>query len=441
MGHQSKLSPNGAVSEIPTSRLLSVFADARCAVSDLEWILERIDSGLTRSRVPLDSVREVGCRLGVLSPANRAVVIGGTNGKGSTAVALEAVLVASGLRVGTALSPHLHRVNERIRLDGREASDSQIEASLREVVSFQKGSSLTYFDCLVLASLVLFHRHSLDCIVLEVGLGGRLDATNVVDADVAAITNVSLDHVETLGTDRESIGREKAGVFRAGRPVVIGEPHPPRSVIQRIEALDCPFHLHTRDFSATRAGSNLAIQFTSERGKQSVRVHGAATLDLQSVATAVQAATCVMGEPSRAAIRAGASARLIGRWEKIRALGRRWLLDCAHNANAIERIALRVDEQFADDSVLGLFHCKPQKDAGAMLDSLVRVCEAVHLACIGQGDEQRMCALACRSSKFSVASIEQAVRILIDSSTSNDLILVCGSFELVSRIRRALIVG
>jgi len=159
------------------------------------------------------------------------VTVAGTNGKGSTCALVEAMLRAGGYRTGLYTSPHLLRYNERVRIAGVEASDQLLSAAFEAVESARQGTALTYFEYGTLGALWTFARECLDVVVLEVGLGGRLDAVNAIDADCAVLTSVGIDHVDYLGSDRESIGREKAGIFRDARPAVIAEPQPPQSVL------------------------------------------------------------------------------------------------------------------------------------------------------------------------------------------------------------------
>ena len=195
----------------------------------------------------LDRVHAVHARMGV-ALACPVVTVTGTNGKGSTCATLEAIWRAAGFRVGLYASPHLVRYNERIRVDGVEATDALIVAALNAVEDARTApggegavpTPLTYFEFGTLAALWLFARERLDVVILEVGLGGRLDAVNVVDADVAVVTSVDLDHMDYLGPTREDIGREKAGIFRPGRPAVCAEPAAPRSLVAHAEAFGAP---------------------------------------------------------------------------------------------------------------------------------------------------------------------------------------------------------
>jgi dihydrofolate synthase/folylpolyglutamate synthase len=189
-----------------------------------------IDMGLER-------VGAVARALGLGRPARHVVTVAGTNGKGSTVAFVEAIARAAGLRVGAYTSPHLLRYNERVRIDGVDAGDAALVAAFERIDAARGDVPLTYFEFGTLAALLLFERAALDLAILEVGLGGRLDATNIVDPDVAIITTVDLDHQDWLGDDREAIGAEKAGILRAGRPAVLAEKDPPSSVLRRAYAL------------------------------------------------------------------------------------------------------------------------------------------------------------------------------------------------------------
>lgn len=191
---------------------------------------ERIELGLERIR----AVYEV---LAIGRPAPIVLTVAGTNGKGSTVAFLSAMLRAAGYRVGSYTSPHLFRFNERIVVDGAAAEDEAIIAAFRRVEQARAGVELTFFEHATLAAFVLFAQARLDVAVLEVGLGGRLDAVNLVDADVAIVTTVDLDHQHLLGETREAIALEKAGVFRAGCPAVVADPDPPASLLAEIERI------------------------------------------------------------------------------------------------------------------------------------------------------------------------------------------------------------
>ena len=202
-----------------------------------DWLLwqetlhpRKIDLGLER-------VAAVAKRLRLLQPDFGVITVAGTNGKGSSVAMLEAVLLAAGYRTGCYTSPHLQRYNERIRIQGQEVDDASLCAAFACVDEARGDETLSYFEFGTLAALTLFRREPLDVVLLEVGMGGRLDAVNILENDAALITSIGIDHSAWQGTDRESIGREKAGILRAGRPAVCSDPHPPRSIENRAREL------------------------------------------------------------------------------------------------------------------------------------------------------------------------------------------------------------
>ncbi len=220
-----------------------------------DWLTYLESLHPTSIALGLDRVRSVREHLDG-SVACPVVTVGGTNGKGSTCAMLESILRCAGYRTGLYTSPHLLRYNERVRIAGVEASDEELVAAFVAVENARLAArdargapvTLTYFEFGTLAALWLFAREALDVLILEVGLGGRLDAVNVVDPDVAVVTSVDIDHVDYLGATREDIGREKAGIFRGGRPAVCADPVPPRSLLAAARDAGAELFLAGRDY-------------------------------------------------------------------------------------------------------------------------------------------------------------------------------------------------
>jgi len=202
----------------------------------------------------LDRVREVWRRMGAPVPAPTVVTVGGTNGKGSSVAFLEAICAAAGKRVGAYTSPHLLRYNERARIDGADIDDAGWIDAFERIESARGEIELTYFEFGTLAALWRFAQARLDVAILEVGLGGRLDAVNLVDADASIVTTIDLDHQDWLGNDRDSIGREKAGIFRAGRPAIVGELDPPAGLLDAARAIGADLVRAGRDYAWQRVG-------------------------------------------------------------------------------------------------------------------------------------------------------------------------------------------
>lgn len=198
-------------------------------------------------RLGLERVGAVRERLGLDSDAV-VVTVGGTNGKGSCCAMLEAILLAAGYRVGLYTSPHLLRYTERVRVDGVEVSESVLTAAMGQVEAARGDTPLTYFEHGTLAAWRVFAQAGLDVVILEVGLGGRLDAVNVFEPDCAVVTSVAMDHMDYLGDTRDAIGFEKAGIFRPGKPAVCGDPHPPRSLLDHAAAIGAELWVSGRDF-------------------------------------------------------------------------------------------------------------------------------------------------------------------------------------------------
>ena len=222
-----------------------------------EWLAYQERVNLHSIELGLARVSEVWRRMGAPALARRVITVGGTNGKGSTVALLEAMLTAAGLRVGSFTSPHLLDYNERVRIDGANADDGSLIASFERIEAARGAGqddavALTYFEFGTLAALDLFARAGLDVAILEVGLGGRLDAVNIIDADVAIITTVDLDHMEWLGPDRDSIGREKAGIARANRPAIVGEIDPPTGLLDALAACGAQVERAGADFHIER---------------------------------------------------------------------------------------------------------------------------------------------------------------------------------------------
>jgi dihydrofolate synthase/folylpolyglutamate synthase len=217
-----------------------------------EWLSYQENVNARSIELGLERVRTVWQRMGAPAPARWIITVGGTNGKGSTVAMLEAMLRAAGRRVGCYTSPHLLRYNERIRIDGRDADDQALVDSFERIEAARGDIPLTYFEFGTLAGLDLFARAALDVAVLEVGLGGRLDAVNIIDADVAVITTVDLDHMDWLGADRDSIGREKAGIARAGRPAIVGDAAPPAGLLDALAGIGARVERLGEDFRVKR---------------------------------------------------------------------------------------------------------------------------------------------------------------------------------------------
>lgn len=322
----------------------------------------------------LDRVAAVADALGLRQQPPVTVVVGGTNGKGTVATVVAELLQALGFRVGRYTSPHLLRYNERVVIDGAPVSDAELCRAFAVIDDVRGEHSLSYFEFGTLAAVWLFRERQVDYQVLEVGLGGRLDAVNVWDADVAAITCVDLDHQEWLGSDREQIGREKAGIMRAGRPVVLGEANPPESVLKRVRDLGAEACRLGHDFwldpdcvSGGWCWRGQRIPLALEDAAR-LRLDGARG---RNVATAL-AILHRLGLQERLTpevLRAGWRASPPARLQRLP--GRpEWLLDVAHNPQSARELARWLTANPVSGPVVAMVAVMADKEREPMFDAL-----------------------------------------------------------------------
>ena len=387
----------------------------------------------------LERVYDVAECLAVLRPARTVIVVAGTNGKGSTAVFLERILLSAGARVGTTLSPHMHVFNERIRVQGEEVSDNSLVKSFEMVEAARNHVPLNYFEYAVLAALTCFSREDLDYAILEIGLGGRLDAVNIIDGDLSIITSVGIDHEEYLGSDRESIGREKAGILRRGIPLIFGEPQIPESIEQRAKELGVPTYISGRDFRAHADSNSWRIEVTEGAQLNAYQYWQSPSIATENVVVALQAAVLLGVSLDSKLIADVLDVRLPGRFEVVHKMDRTWILDVAHNAHAARFLLDQLKERYPGRRFSGLFGCYTDKDAAQILsvvgEMLNQVVYADTTGTRGQpaSELEQKAGFGPRGSVG--GKIESSVDYLINTTQSIDLILVFGSFDLVERMR------
>lgn len=320
-----------------------------------------IDMGLER-------VREVADRL-ALRFACPVITVAGTNGKGSTCAMLEAILLQAGYRTGVYTSPHLVHFEERCRLSGQSASAEALAEAFAAVDAARGEVSLTYFEFSTLAILWVMSRADLDAVILEVGLGGRLDAVNIVDADCAVITSIDLDHMAILGSDRETIGREKAGIMRAGRPVVVSDPVPPQSVVEHAEAIGADLWRFGRDFnfSGDKQQWSWAGRGRRYSGMAYPALRGANQLvNASGVLAALDALRARIPVTAQAVRNGLAMVELPGRFQIVP--GEPVLvLDVAHNPHSVAALAENLDAMGFYPTTHAVFGAMADKDLQPML--------------------------------------------------------------------------
>jgi dihydrofolate synthase / folylpolyglutamate synthase len=306
-----------------------------------EWLLWQEKLHPSSIDLGLDRVRRTLERLKWQAPRCPVITVGGTNGKGSTVALIRRMLSASGYRVGTFTSPHLIRYNERITIAEREVSDASLVAAFERIDVARGDDTLTFFEFNTLAALLIFEGADLDAMVLEVGLGGRLDAVNVVDADLAIISSIGLDHCDWLGADIETIAAEKAGIMRRERPVIFGSRKMPNSIELAARQLGSHLQRLGRDFDWEASANiwNWRGRQTSHLELPMPALHGEAQLENASTALAALETLQARLPVSRTAIETGLrTVSLPGRFQVIEC-GAQWVLDVAHNPDAASTLA------------------------------------------------------------------------------------------------------
>lgn len=391
----------------------------------------------------LDRVRTVLRRLRPEPPAYPVITVGGTNGKGSCVEMLDAILRAAGYRVGAYASPHLLRYNERIRVNGVAVDDAAIVQAFARIDAARSDISLTYFEFGTLAALELFHEAGVDVAVLEVGLGGRLDAVNIVDADAALVVSVGIDHTDWLGMDRDSIGYEKAGIYRHERPAICADPDPPRRLIEHAHAIGARLILLNCEYDYSRTGDACwcwrsdPVRFNdlplpALKGEHQIGNAAAVLATLNSVRDRLR----VTAE----AVHAGLTqARLPGRFQIVPGPVE-WILDVAHNPSAAAVLAAQLRAQPCFGRTCAIVGLLADKDAQGVIEALAGVMDEwrpVSLAGSRGRTGAELAALLRSAGIQAVAAhddIASACQAAAKAACIGDRIVVLGSFHTVAPV-------
>ena len=423
--------------------------------SSLESWLQYISSVHPREiELGLARIQMVASRLGIGKPAALVITVAGTNGKGSCIATMEAILQQAGFKTGCYTSPHINVFNERIRIGASNVDDESLIAAFEAVDEARLDETLSYFEFATLAGLFLFRENNVDVALLEVGLGGRLDAVNIVDADVAVISSISIDHTDWLGKDIESIAAEKAGIMRPKIPTVFGGAHPPSAIVARAQELDSLLLVSGHDFHAeegTVKGSWRWSGQDQEGAPISWPDLPIPSLLLSNVAASLQALQLL---PLSLEIESVAVALdglgLAGRFEKRRDLSssRAVILDVAHNPAAMQQLATRLQRHKAQSTGAGriavVLAAMSDKD---VLGMIVALEYCVDIWYIAQVDEARSMAadeVAQAAKSVGILSeqgrilqfdnVELAYRAACDQCDATDTVLVTGSFLTVAAV-------
>lgn len=394
-----------------------------CHPAEIELGLDRLQQ--VAQRLPLDL--ESACK----------IVIAGTNGKGSTLAMLDAILSRAGYTTGSYTSPHFLRYNERVCISGQPVDDVTLCEAFELIEQARGATPLTYFEYGTLAALLIFSQRQVDVALLEVGLGGRLDAVNIVDADIALVTTIALDHTDWLGPDRESIGREKAGIFRAGKPALCGDPRPPATLVDYAHELGTPLALQGVDFSYKRSA-----EYWSWQG------NGVTLENLPLPALPLPNAALVLAAlqhfphpiPERSIREGLAQARLRGRLQPVQLGQVRATVDVAHNPEAAGYLAHWLSQRPCDGQVHLILGMLADKDIEAVVQALTPVVDVWHPVSLdvprGAGRERLEAALlgagVTRERIQGADSVASAVSQL-QSMPAADQLLLAGSFFTVAQ--------
>ncbi|HVE44007.1 MAG TPA: bifunctional tetrahydrofolate synthase/dihydrofolate synthase [Gammaproteobacteria bacterium] len=322
-------------------------------------------NNLNEIELGLDRVKQVADTLGVLATNAFVITVGGTNGKGSTVACLDAIYREAGYRVGTFTSPMLFKRNEQITIQGTMAEDQEINEAYQQIAHHKGKIHLTPFEYQTLAALLIFQSYQLDILLLEVGLGGRLDAVNIMDADLAIVTSIDIDHTEWLGDTREAIAYEKAGIFRAGKPAICGDPNPPSTLVESASHINALLYCQEKDFYYEKGekgwswnGRYQDLPFTE--------------LFIQNMSTALMAISLSQAQlpVSEAAIRSGLTkTKLMGRIQMVPGSVNH-LYDVSHNPASVALLAAYLKQNRISGKNHAIFSMLSDKD---MLTSIQKI--------------------------------------------------------------------
>ena len=394
---------------------------------------KKIDLSLNRIRTVLDA-------LDLRTPAYRVITVGGTNGKGSCVALLECIYQSAGYGVGAFTSPHLWRFNERVRCNGIELSDAALIEAFERIEAARARVTLSYFEYSAVAAMLHFATQRLDVAILEVGMGGRLDAVNALDADAAMIVSVDLDHEEWLGADREAIGHEKAGIMRTARPVIVADRNPPRSVLTAVERTGAVAILIGRDFDYVDGPQGFSYVGPGSVRERLPRPGFGGGVQLANAAACVALVDALQRElpVERSAVARGlAEARVAGRLESHELEGVEWVFDVAHNPAAARCFAEALDARAPARRTLAVFGAMADK---ALADVLEHFAGRVDAWFIGRVDSERSASVESIGALLAARGglvwqghedIAAACRAARDQALPGQRVLVFGSFYVV----------
>lgn len=406
-----------------------------------EWLFllenqhqQEIQLGLTR-------VSQVADELHLLCPDAIVITVAGTNGKGSTVALLESIYSAAGYAVGSYTSPHLISFNERIRVHQQTISDTQLVDAFEAVEKTAGFTNLTYFEATTLAALWHFKQHSLDVIILEVGLGGRLDATNIINCDLAVITTIAIDHEAYLGNTRDAIGFEKAGILREKTPFIYADYDMPPSILHHAEALKTPVYRNGQEYSYETADGNLRLYFEEQCFELPL-----SSFHTNSVAAALMASICLRDElpVSHSECVQGITNTILAGRQQLITKHCQIVFDVAHNSQAASYLARHLSSFNPEAKVHAVFSALSDKDLSGLISPLKPFVDCWYPAIL---PGKRAATPTQLSEAFEANDVNEVLcynnpHLAFDAACSqastDDLIVVYGSFIIVGLILSTL---
>jgi len=423
--------------------------------SSLESWLQYISSVHPREiELGLERSQRVAANLSLGKPAPLVVTVAGTNGKGSCVATMEAILQEAGYKTGCYTSPHIHVFNERIRINATNVTDAPLISAFAAIDEARDGETLSYFEFATLAGLYLLRENNVDVALLEVGLGGRLDAVNIVDADIAVISSIGIDHTDWLGNDIESIAVEKAGIMRPKIPTIFGGEQPPNAIINRAQELGSPLIISGQNFHVEQNVANTSWRWRGQN-REAEPIDWSdlpiPSLMLSNVAASLQALKLLpISIEIEAVVAALAELALAGRFDKRRDLGngRAVIFDVAHNPDAMRQLAIRLHSYKAENQGAGriaaVLAVMADKDVLGMITALEYCVDIWYIAQVDEARSMAADEVAQSMKNVGIASdqglilqfdsVESAYRAACDQTEAEDAVLVTGSFLTVAAV-------
>ena len=402
------------------------------------WLqyLETLPSGLNNNS--LVNVKSIAQKLGLLSFSGKIITVGGTNGKGSCVVFLEAILLAAGYKTGAFISPHVLCYNERIRINGKDIDSATLSQVFAQIDRARADTVLSYFEFSTLAALAIFKKKKVDVLILEVGLGGRFDAVNILDADIAIITTISLDHTKILGNTREAIGREKAGIMRAFKPVICGDADAPKSIYVKAKQTKAILYSANKDFFYTKQNESWCWRFAQTNIKNLLLPK----LPIASAANALMAIKLLQKDlkiPKKAINVGLKKAFLPGRWQRIIVANKEIIFDVAHNPESAALLAQNLSGLVSTGRILAVVSMLRDKDITTTLQPLTEIVDKWYFGIL-TGARAASAKLLTRSlvkagsSNFVVLpTVAESLQQAIAECGIKDRMVVFGSFHTVAK--------